>query len=84
MSNTPNVVIVSAVIAVSGVIGISFLGRRCHSIGGLFRSLRLSVICCVVYCGQTVQDRPMVCIEVELECGVDISIDTIFDPLGPP
>ena len=44
----------------------------------------LSVICCVVCCGQTVQDRPTVCIEVEQQCGVDILIGTIFDTLGPP
>ena len=29
------------------------------------------------------QDGPIVCIEVEQECGDDISIATIFDPLGP-
>ena len=27
--------------------------------------IALSVLCRVVYCGQTVQDRPIVCIEVE-------------------
>ena len=42
------------------------LGRRCYSIGCPFPSLCLSsVVCRVVYCGQTVQDRPIVCIEVE-------------------
>ena len=59
----------------------SFLGRRCYSIGDLLPSLCLSV-CRVVYCGQTVQDRPIVCIEVEWECGDEISIGTIFDPLA--
>ena len=29
-------------------------------------------------------ERPIVCIEVEWECGNEISIGTIFDPLGPP
>ena len=37
-----------------------FLGRRCYSIGGSFPS----VVCSVVYCGQTVQDRPTVCLEI--------------------
>ena len=32
---------------------------QCHSIGGLFRSLCLSFVCRTVYCGQTVQDRPI-------------------------
>ena len=31
----------------------------------------------VVYCGQTVQDRPVVSIEVEQECVDEISIGTI-------
>ena len=31
--------------------------------------------------GQTVQDRPIVCMEVEEECGDEIFIGTIF---GPP
>ena len=48
-------------------------------VGGLFRSLCLSV-CCIVYYGQTVQDRPIVCIEVGQECWDEISIGTIFDP----
>ena len=41
----------------------------------------LSVVCRVVYSGSTLQDRPVVCIEVEYECGVVISIGIIFDPL---
>ena len=41
-------------------------------------------VCRVVYCGQAVQDRPIVRIEVTYQCGNDISIVTIFDPLGPP
>ena len=44
------------------------LGLRCYSIGGLFWLLYLSVVssvCCVVYCGQMVHDRPIVCMEVE-------------------
>ena len=41
-------------------------------------------VCRVVYCGQTVQAKPMVCIEVEYEWGADISIGTIFDSLGSP
>ena len=44
------------------------------------RCVCLSVVCRVVYCGQPVQDRHIVYIEVEWECGVDISIATIFDP----
>ena len=40
--------------------------------------------CRVVHCGQTVQDSPLVCIEVEYEYGDEISIGTIFDTLGPP
>ena len=44
-----------------------FLGRRCYSIGGLFRSPHLIClsVCLVMYCGQTMQDRPIVRIEVE-------------------
>ena len=38
---------------------------QCYSIGGLFRSLSRSIVSRVVYCGQTVQDRLTVCIEVE-------------------
>ena len=38
---------------------------------------RLSV-CRFVYCGKRVQDRPMVSIEVDYECGVYISIDATF------
>ena len=60
-----------------------FVGHRCYCIGGLFRSIPTYVFR-VVYCGQTVQDRPLGCIEIELECGDDISIGTIFDLLGPP
>ena len=64
------------------------LGRRCYSTGGLFRYsdrfVCLSSVCllhCVLWpCGQTVQDRPAVCIEIELECGDEISIGTTFDP----
>ena len=48
------------------------------------RSLCLSYACRVVYCGQTVQDKPIVCIAVEYECGDEISIGSIFDALGPP
>ena len=59
----------------------AFLGRRCYSIGGLLPSLSVFR---VVYCGQTVQDRPIVCVEVEQECGDEISIGTIFYLLGPP
>ena len=64
------------------------LGCRCHSKDGLFPipivlSVGLSVWR-VVYCGQTVQDKHVVCIEVKYECCVDISIGTIFDNLGPP
>lgn len=33
---------------------------------------------------QTMQDRTMVFLEVELECGVGVSICTIFDSLRPP
>ena len=58
----------------------SSLLKYCYSISGLFRSLCLSV-CWFVYCGQMVQDRPIVWIEVEQECGDDISISPIFDPL---
>ena len=60
-----------------------FLGRQCCSIGGLFRSLCLSVVLWQ-YGARYMQDRPIVCIEVELECGDDISICTVVDPLGPP
>ena len=35
----------------------------------------LSVLCQIVYCNETVQDRPVVFIG-----GVEISIGTIFDP----
>ena len=38
----------------------------------------------VAHCGQTVQDRPKVCIEVKEKYWVDISIGSIFEPLGPP
>ena len=54
-----------------------------YSLGGLFRSL-CPAACRIVYCGQTVQDRPIVCVEVEYEYGDDIFIGTIFDPLGRP
>ena len=40
--------------------------------------IALSVVCHIVYCGQTVEDRRMVCIEVEYECEADISIGTIL------
>ena len=43
--------------------------------------ITLFVACRVVYCGQMVHDRPMMCIEVDV--GVAISIQTIFDPFGP-
>ena len=33
-----------------------------------------------MYCGLMVQDMPMMCIEVDYKCGVDVSICTIFDP----
>ena len=41
---------------------------------------------CLVYDDQTVQDKPiyLLYIEVAEECGVDISISTIFDSIGPP
>ena len=42
---------------------VAFLGCRCYSTGGLFRSL-----CCLsaaLFCGQTVQDRLIVRIEIE-------------------
>ena len=42
------------------IMGLIF-GRQYYSIGGLFRSLCLLSVCCVVYCGQSVQDRPSVC-----------------------
>ena len=46
---------------------------------------RLSIsVCRVVYYGQTVQDSPIVCVEVEHKCGNEISIGATFDPLGPP
>ena len=48
------------------------------------RSVCRLLVCRVVYCGQTVQDRPMLFMEVEHECEDDISIGTIFDPLSPP
>ena len=35
-----------------------------------------------VHCVETVQDKPMVCMEVEREYGIDIAIYSIFDP--PP
>ena len=41
----------------------SFLGRRCYSIDSMFWSL-CPYVCCFVYCGQTVQDLPIGCIEV--------------------
>ena len=44
----------------------------------------LSVVCRNEYCGQAVQDRPFVCMEVQQEYGADISIGAIFDPIGPP
>ena len=44
----------------------------------------MSSVYCVVHCGQTVQDRPIAYKEVEQECGDDISIGTIFDPLSSP
>ena len=51
--------------------------------GGLLPLLCLSV-CRVAHCGQTVQDRDRVCIEIEYEFEEDILIGTIFDPVGPP
>ena len=36
-----------------------------------------------VHCGKTVQDKPVVCIEVEQESGVEIISCTILDPLYP-
>ena len=56
------------------------LGRRCYSIGVLYRSLCLTV--CRL--SATAKDSPIVYIEVEYEYVDDISIATIFDPLGPP
>ena len=41
---------------------VTFLGRQRYSFGGLLRSRCLSV-CCLVLCGQTMQYRPLVCIE---------------------
>ena len=41
------------------------LGRRCYSIGGRHIQIALSVVCFVLYCDQTVLDRPIVCIKVE-------------------
>ena len=46
-------------------------------------AIALSVCLSVAYCGQTVLDRHIVCMEVESECGDEISNGTIFDPLGP-
>ena len=40
-------------------------------------------VVCLPHCGQTVQDRHIGCMEVECECGGEISIGGIFDPLGP-
>ena len=37
-----------------------------------------SSVCRVVYCGKTVQYKHLVCIEVEYECGVDISTGTVL------
>ena len=34
----------------------------------------LSSVCRVVYCGQRVQDKPIACAEVALECDDDISV----------
>ena len=42
-------------------------------------SVCLHVVCRFVCCGQTLQDRSTVCIEVEDECGGDISIFVVFD-----
>ena len=48
--------------------------------GGLLSLLCLSG-CRVVYYGQTLQDRAIVYNEVEQECGNEISIGTMFDPI---
>ena len=63
---------------------IQFLRHRCYCTGNYpNRSVYLSV-CRFVYCGKTVQDRAVFCLEVEWKsCGVDISIDTTLEPLGP-
>ena len=45
--------------------------------------IAMSVVCRIVFCGQMVQDRPIVCMEVEQGPTVNISIGTIFDPVGP-
>ena len=42
------------------------------------RSVCLSYVCRGVQCGQTVQDRPMVCTEIEYEGGLDILISTLY------
>ena len=67
---------------------ITFLLRRNATVAFSPIPIALSVcrlsVCRVMYCDQTVQDRPMVCIEVEYECWDEISIGTIFDPLGQP
>ena len=47
------------------------LGRRCYSIGGLFRSMSLSAALCIV---------ATVCVEVAQECRGDISNSTTFVP----
>ena len=47
------------------------------------KTVRLSVSPSVNDCAKTVQDRPMVCEEVEWECGVDNSICTILEPQRP-
>ena len=41
-----------------------FLGCQCYGIGGLFRSDH-SVVSHIVYCLQTVHDKPLLCVEIE-------------------
>ena len=65
------------------IVIVVLLGRRCYCIDGLIWSFCLSVVCRVMYCGETVQDRPIVCTWVERERGLEISIGSIFDPIGP-
>ena len=35
-------------------------------------------------CGKTLQNKPIMCIDVAYECVVDIYIGTIFDIIGRP
>ena len=54
-----------------------------YSIGGLFRSLCLSIVCllrCVLW--PNVQDRPIVFIEVEYECGFFPPMSTLIPKRG--